>query len=121
MKRILAVDDDIDILRLLEVYLRKQYHLMTATGGAEGLKILSEGLLPDLILLDVDMPGMNGIEFQKQLAADDRLKNIPVIYLTADNHNNDRLIHKSEFDFLTKPITKEDLLYIIEAVFLSKR
>lgn len=120
MKRILAIDDDQDILQLLGVYLKGKYQFAGANGPIEALDYLANNEPPDLILLDIEMPEMNGIEFSKRLDQEPILRNIPVIFLTAGTHYTDQIEHKTQFDFLNKPIIKEDLLIIIDA-FLSSR
>lgn len=115
--RILAIDDDHDILKLLGRYLGSKYILETATCGESALQYLTTHPLPDLILLDVQMPGMNGIELKAKLDQDERFRHIPVIYLTADTQNMDKLPRKFDFDFLNKPIAKEDLLDIVDTFF----
>lgn len=114
MNKILAIDDDEDILKLLGKYLGSKYNLETASSGEAALQHLASHPIPDLILLDIQMPGMNGIELKAKLDQDERFKHIPVIYLTADTQNMDKLPHKFEFDFLNKPIAKEDLLDIVD-------
>lgn len=119
MKRVLAVDDDSDIQKLLKVFLKNNYELESCMNGAVALaRLLDETLtLPDLILLDMEMPVMNGLELRKKLSEIPRLKNLPVIYLTANNQYASKVEHVNGFDFLTKPIDKEDLLYIIDTFF----
>lgn len=119
MKKILAIDDDTDIHNLLKVFLKNKYDLESSFNGAEAIIRLQNEtlLLPDLILLDMEMPVMNGMEFKKKMGSIERLKNIPVIYLTANNQYASKVEHSSDFDFLNKPIEKEDLVYILETFF----
>jgi CheY-like chemotaxis protein len=119
MKAILAVDDDSDIQNLLKVYLKNQYQLHCASSGSEALDLLVSGKIqkPDLILLDMEMPQMNGLEFKKQLSQNPALKDIPVIYLSAVDHYKDEVDLISEFGFLNKPIDKEDLLSVLDSFF----
>lgn len=117
MKRILAVDDDQDILQLLGVYLKGKYQFASVRDPNEALQYLAKNELPDLILLDIEMPGMNGITFRKKLNQDPILKNIPVVFLTAGTHYIDQIEQQKHIDFLNKPIIKEDLLMVLDAVF----
>lgn len=117
MKRILAIDDDQDILQLLGVYLKGKYQYASVNDPIAALDYLSKNELPDLILLDIEMPGMDGISFRKKLDLDPKFKNIPVVFLTAGTHYIDQIEQKTHFDFLNKPIIKEDLLMIIDTVF----
>lgn len=119
MKKILAVDDDSDIHNLLKVFLKNKYDLSSSLNGSEALVHLQNesNPLPDLILLDMEMPVMNGIEFKKKMGTIEKLKDIPVIYLTANNQYASKVEHSSDFDFLNKPIEKEDLIYILDTFF----
>lgn len=130
-KRILAVDDDTDIHLLLKAYLKNDYELDFAKSGKEALEKLNAGApYPDLILLDMNMDGMNGIQFKKLLNSDPKLAHIDVMYLSADLEAMDRisfdqetahLNHKEEKELLpyvlSKPIRKEDLLTLLEMFF----
>lgn len=117
MKRILAIDDDQDILKILRIYLRHDYQIATVSSGAEAFDYLSKNDLPDLILLDIDMPGMNGFEFSKKLKNDPRLNHISVIFISANTYHADNMELKSPLHFLNKPIAREDLLFILETHF----
>lgn len=123
MKRILAVDDDSDIQKLLKVFLKNKYELESSMNGAEALARLQDETrpLPDLILLDMEMPVMNGFELKKKLSESPRLKNLPVIYLTANNQHSSKVEHANDFDFLNKPVDKEDLLYILDTFFQHQK
>lgn len=118
MKLILSIDDDDSIHALLKAFLKSKYEVISARNGIEALELLkSGGRKPDLILLDMNMPEMNGLTFRKNLDADPMLKSIPVIYLTADNQMSEKVTHSMTYDFLNKPIDKEDLLYILDTHF----
>lgn len=117
MRKILAVDDDSSILKLLQLFLREKYELAVVGSGQEALEYLSKSALPDLILLDVQMPEMSGVELKSKLDEHPQWKNIPIIYLSADDHNMDRVDHKFNFDFLNKPFKKDDLLFLLETFF----
>lgn len=115
MKRILSIDDDEAIHKLLKAFLKNNYELTTAINGEEALEYLRRtSELPHLILLDVNMPEMNGLAFKAFLDEDPRLKKIPLIYLTANDKNSERVKHSNRYDFLNKPIEKEDLIFTIE-------
>ena len=111
MKKILIVED-VELNRdLLVQLLEDNYQVVTATDGAAGIE-MAEGESPDLILMDLSLPIMDGWEATHRLKADERLRDIPIIVLTA------RAMHGDEEkaracgcdDFLTKPID-EDLLF----------
>lgn len=118
MKTILAVDDDKDIHKLLNAYLKNTYVLNSAFGGEEALKLLtSKTIHPDLIIVDMEMPGMHGKEFVQKLKADPELKAIPLIYFSSQDKYKDELDLENEFCFLNKPILKEDLLSVLDSCF----
>jgi len=88
-KSILIVDDEVSILMALEYALKKQnFKVMIARDGSEALNIL-ENEIPDLMLLDIMMPKVDGYETIKQIKANEKLKNIKVIFLTAKNKESD--------------------------------
>lgn len=92
---LLVEDDELDVISV-ERSLKKiesEYVLHTAYNGIEALKFLrdpEEGLVPDVILLDINMPRMNGIEFLKVLREDKRLKDLKVFIMTTSSEGNDR-------------------------------
>lgn len=81
-KKILLVDDNHDILDLLEMYLYKEYDVITAMNGFEGLKKTEEEL-PDLVITDIMMPVMDGIRFFNKLKRQEKTRDIPVIAITS--------------------------------------
>jgi CheY-like chemotaxis protein len=121
-KKLLIIDDDQEIKNLLNVFLKKTYTLSFAGNGEEALAVLkAEERLPDLILLDMEMPVMNGPEFRKNMKTLDKYKHIPIMYLTANNQFRDKVDHDFEFDFINKPVEKEDLLTLLETFFQTQR
>jgi diguanylate cyclase (GGDEF)-like protein len=102
---ILLVDDAPANLEALNAVLGDQYELIFATSGPEALD-LARDQLPDLILLDVMMPEMDGYEVCRELKADDRTKGLPVIFVTAMDHEEDEAagLDAGAIDYLTKPI-----------------
>ena len=88
---ILVVDDTVENIQVLGTILRKEgYQVEVAMSGMQALKQI-ERISPDLILLDIQMPELDGIETCKRLKSDDRAKDIPVIFLTALNELDDRI------------------------------
>ncbi len=106
--KILAIDDAAANLRVLGASLDHDYDLEIATSGEEGLRLARESA-PDLILLDVMMPGMDGFETCRRLKADRDLKDIPVIFLTAlgESESEARGLGLGAADYITKPINVE--------------
>jgi len=116
--RILVVDDEHDILELLEYNLKKLgFEVFMADNGADGIKLAREHK-PDLILLDIMMPKMDGHEVCARIKEDSALKNTPVIFLTAreDEKTEIRSLDEGADDFLTKPISISKLISRIKAV-----
>ncbi len=102
--KILAVDDEMANLKLLKEILRIEYTLLLAKNGKEALQHAAD--LPDLILLDVMMPGMDGYEVCKRLKANEATQDIPVIFVTARNQVQDETtgFKVGAVDYITKPI-----------------
>lgn len=120
-KKILAVDDEKHIVRLIQVNLeRAGYDVITAGDGKEALeKVESEK--PDMIVLDVMMPLMDGFEVLRTLKADPGTREIPVIMLTAKAQDADvfRGWQSGVDSYLTKPFNPMELLTFIERIFQS--
>jgi putative two-component system response regulator len=114
-KTIFLVDDDMFTLSLGTDVLSGQYDVFTMNSGARLMKTL-EKHIPDLILLDVEMPEMNGYDLICKLKGDERFKDIPVIFLTAKSEVNDELMGLSlgALDYITKPFSPPLLLKRIE-------
>jgi len=103
---VLVVDDSIDNLTMISLDLQQNgYRVATATNGEEGLKVAAM-INPDLILMDLAMPGLDGLESTRQIRLSEDLKDIPVIALTAFSTDGfRRAAHQTGFDgYLTKPI-----------------
>jgi diguanylate cyclase (GGDEF)-like protein len=108
---ILIVDDDMQSCKLLETLLRPEgYRTLSATSGADALASIAERA-PDLILLDIMMPGMDGCQVATQLKANAATSSIPIIMVTARNDRSARLsgLHAGAEDFLTKPVDRAEL------------
>ncbi|PWN05945.1 DNA-binding response regulator [Rhodohalobacter mucosus] len=117
-KTILVVDDEQDLLDLIEYNLKKEgYNVIKAENGLEGIKAAREHH-PNLVLLDIMMPKMDGIETCEHLRADPELKHIPIIFLTARSDEKTEIegLDKGADDFITKPISTTKLLSRINAV-----
>jgi putative two-component system response regulator len=103
---ILAIDDEASNLQLLRQILQDHYRLRFAKDGPRALELAREEL-PDLILLDVMMPGMSGYEVSAALKADPALAGVPVIFVTALNETSDELegFASGAVDYITKPVS----------------
>ncbi len=120
-KKILAVDDEKAIVRLVQVNLEREgYEVVTAYDGREALeKVASER--PDLVVLDVMMPYMDGFEVLQQLKKDPNTRDIPVIMLTAKAQDADvfRGWQSGVDCYLTKPFNPMELKAFVKRVFKS--
>ncbi|CAK8716143.1 histidine kinase [Candidatus Electronema halotolerans] len=106
---LLIIDDIIDNLMLLGEAMSPEYTVRVATGGRQGLELAAQAPQPDLILLDIMMPGMDGYEVCRSLKADSRTRHIPVIFLSALDKESDELqgLDAGAVDFITKPFKLE--------------
>ncbi len=120
-RKILVVDDERHIVRLVEVNLtRAGYDIVVAYDGIEALEVVKKEK-PDMIVLDVMMPRMDGFEVLKKLQADESTQNIPVIMLTAKAQDADIFKGWSSgvSSYLTKPFNPRELLTFVERIFQS--
>ena len=117
---ILVVDDESDIVDILKYNLEKEneYTVHAAYNGTEALAIAKKEK-PDLILLDIMMPGMNGFEICKNLKSEPETKRIPVIFLTAKENEIDEIVglEIGADDYIQKPISPRVVLARIKSVF----
>jgi pilus assembly protein CpaE len=117
-EKILIIDDDVDTLRLVGLMLQRQgYQISAAANGQQGLvKAVEE--LPDLILLDVMMPDMDGYEVTKKLRQEPKTSNIPVIMFTAKTQLEDKVagFEVGADDYLTKPTHPSELQAHVKAL-----
>jgi two-component system, OmpR family, response regulator VicR len=120
---ILCVEDEPEMIDLIRLILgRRGFEVKGATGGVEGLEMIRQDP-PDLVLLDLMMPDMDGWEVYQQMKADEKTKNIPVIVVTAKAQSIDRVLglHIAKVDdYITKPFSPQDLMNSIEKVLSSK-
>ncbi|MCQ3978061.1 MAG: two-component system response regulator [Anaerolineae bacterium] len=110
--RVLCIDDEPGVVELVSLILKSQNILVEgAEGGTEGLAMMRKNP-PDAVLLDIMMPEMDGWEVYKQMRADETLKNVPVIILTARNSSFEEIIARERAgvnDYVTKPFVPNDL------------
>jgi twitching motility two-component system response regulator PilH len=118
VQKILIVDDSpSDRQYLLEKLSKRGFQCVTAEGGAEGIA-MSKTELPDLVLMDVVMPGTNGYEATRAITRDEKTRGIPVIICTGKDQETDRLwgLRQGARDYVTKPIDDEELVAKIAAL-----
>ena len=104
---VLVVDDTPDNLMLMTDLLKDRYRVKAANSGEAALRVLQSNPLPDLILLDIMMPGLSGHEVARQLQQDPRTRQIPIIFLTAlaSMENEIQGLELGAVDYITKPIS----------------
>lgn len=115
---ILVVDDEQDLLDLIEYNLKKEgFDVLKAEDGKEGIDVARQHN-PDLVLLDIMMPKMDGMEVVERMRGDEKLSHIPIIFLTArgDEKTEVEGLDKGGDDYITKPISTTKLISRIKAV-----
>jgi CheY-like chemotaxis protein len=116
---VMVVDDDADILDMTRLVLEGGgYRVVRARGGQEALRRLEEAS-PDLILLDINMPGMDGWQVLRMLKVDERTAGIPVAMFSIKMEVRDKLhgLQEGAFDYIPKPFSTEDLLSRVRRIF----
>jgi DNA-binding response OmpR family regulator len=118
-KRVVCIEDEPEMIDLVRLILgRKGYEVIGANGGIEGLDAVRREH-PDIILLDLMMPDMDGWEVYQQIKADPDLKQIPVVVVTAKAQSIDKVLglHIAKVDdYITKPFGPQELLESIEKI-----
>lgn len=123
-RTVLVVDDTPDNLSLLSGILKDEYKVRVATSGALALNIMQSGPLPDIVLLDVMMPEMDGHEVKRRMRDDERTREIPVIFVTAMSEPKDeeRGFELGAVDYIVKPISPPTVLARVRThIALSER
>ena len=118
-KKILIVDDEVDILEFLGYNLRNEgFEVETAINGARALDLLEEEYSPDLVILDIMMPGMDGVELCRRIRKMDEFKNVLIAFLTARNEDYTQIaaLDSGGDDFITKPIKPSVLVSRVKAL-----
>jgi DNA-binding response OmpR family regulator len=117
-KNILVIDDEITIRTLLEKFLSHSYEVTALTNGQEGLNWLQTGNLPDLMIVDLEMPNMNGYEFIENVRASGYFQGIPIMMLSGVDSSTERVkcYKLGANDFMIKPFNPEELSLKIEII-----
>ena len=118
MAKILVVDDSpSEMAKFRDILTRHQYEVIEAHTGDDGIQKANE-FFPDVILMDVVMPEMNGFQATRKLTRDPKTSHIPVVIISTKNQETDRVWGKRQGarDYLSKPITEEALLTVIRSV-----
>ena len=119
-KSILCIEDEPEMIDLIRLILgRRGFEVVGASGGEEGLEKMRQDP-PDLVLLDLMMPDLDGWEVYQQMKADEKTKSIPVIVVTAKAQSIDKVLglHIAKVDdYIAKPFSPQELLNSVEKVF----
>lgn len=118
VRKILVVDDSRTELHFLSKLLgKKGYDVRTAQNGDEAMRRLTEDT-PDLILMDVVMPGQNGFQLTRSITRDPRWSRVPVIMCTSKNQETDKVwgMRQGASDYIVKPVDGDQLIAKIEAL-----
>ncbi|MDQ2691270.1 MAG: response regulator [Chloroflexota bacterium] len=119
LKSILCIEDETEMIDLIRLILgRRGFEVKGANGGVEGLKMIRQER-PDLVLLDLMMPDMDGWEVYQQMKADEHTRGIPVIVVTAKAQSIDKVLglHIAKVDdYIAKPFSPQELLNSVEKV-----
>lgn len=122
MARILIVDDSpTETYRFREILEKHGHQVLEAANGADGVAV-ARTEQPDLVLMDVVMPGLNGFQATRQLTKDAETAHIPIVIVTTKDQETDRVWGKRQGarDYLTKPIDEEQLMQVIAGLIPGK-
>ena len=124
VKNIICIEDEMEMIDLIRIILgRHKFEVTGANGGREGLRLV-RAMHPDLVLLDLMMPDMDGWEVYQQMKADEATRNIPVIVVTAKAQNIDKVLglHIAKVDdYIAKPFSPQELLASVEKVLAQPK
>ena len=118
MAKILIIDDDVETTKLLESIIKLQGHQTTSLNNSMSAVEVANSVTPDVILLDIMMPGINGIQLCKIFQSTTELRHIPIIIVSALNDIGSKkdALNAGARDFLTKPVHPKDLTNKIDAL-----
>ena len=122
MARILIVDDSpTETYRFREILEKHGHQVLEASNGADGVAV-ARAEQPDLVLMDVVMPGLNGFQATRQLTKDEETAHIPVVIVTTKDQETDRVWGKRQGarDYLTKPVDETQLMQTIAGLLVGK-
>ena len=118
MKKILVVDDKPSISKLIVQFLSSSYEVHTEEDGLKALAWLQSGNIPDMVLTDLQMPNIDGLELISRLKESGYFKDIPIIVLSSKDSSEDRVkcLRMGAEDYLMKPFNPEELMIRIERI-----
>ena len=114
---IISIDDEVNILKLIEAVLKSEFTVSTFSDSQAALASLTDGEKPDLIICDINMPGLDGFELHEQVRSLPSLRGVPFVYLTAlgDRDTFRKGMQQGADDYLTKPFTASELKEAVNA------
>ena len=118
-KTLLALDDEMSILKILDFYFNKTYNVVAKQNGKEALEWMQQGVIPDVIIADVNMPEINGLEFIRQIRSSGFFRDVPLIMLSGNEGSTDKIkcLKAGADDYLIKPFNPEELEARIDNIF----
>lgn len=124
VKKVVCIEDELEMIELVKLILsRHNFEVTGAVGGQQGLDKIKE-IKPDLVLLDLMMPEMDGWEVYQKMKASEEMRDIPVIVVTAKAQSIDRVLglHIARVDdYITKPFGPQELLESVERVIGNRQ
>lgn len=117
-KHVLVIDDDKAMLQLLEKMLAGNYEVTTKRNGVDAMQWLMEGIIPDLIITDIDMPTLDGFEFLKNIKNSSYYSEVPIIVISGFDSKEQKMkcLKYGAYEYFVKPFNPKDLLFTIEIV-----
>ncbi len=121
MKKVLVVEDDSPLCWLLETIMRNTYEITIVNNGMDAWSLMSERNIPDVIISDLAMPGLDGIELLENLSESGLFRNIPVIILSGDEEpaKRKRCLDLGAFSYVIKPFEPRLLLEEVRSALVS--
>jgi DNA-binding response OmpR family regulator len=118
MKKILLIDDKSSIGKVVSMYLNKEYEYTYLDNALKALDWLQQGNIPDLIISDIHMPDMSGVEFVAYIKGNELLKSIPIIILSSEDSTTERikLLEDGAADYILKPFNPMELKVRIKKI-----
>lgn len=122
-KTLLALDDEISILKILDFYFGKSFNVVAKKNGKEALDWMQQGVIPDVIVADINMPELDGIEFIKQIRSSGFFKEIPLVILSGNGESSEKIkcLKAGADDYIIKPFNPEELEVRIENILRRLR
>lgn len=119
LKTLLAIDDEKSILMILDFVFGKKYNVIQKSNGKEALDWMQQGNMPDVIIADLNMPEMNGMEFIEHIRSSGFFREIPLIMLSGNEITADKIkcLKAGADDYLIKPFNPEELEARIDNIF----